>query len=129
VVGRNGCTAGELAQNPQLARMATVPLFLQMLMSVFRAGSPYRPLANVAEQEQIHELIASYVELRLASEVPQAARERFTIPQVRRLVILVELRRVGAQDGDGEGLASLVGGEGQRAAGGGVAGCPSPLAS
>lgn len=76
--------ATELEQNPQLARLATVPLFLQMLMSVFRAGSPYRPLPNVAEKEQIHELIASYVELRLASEAGQTARERFTIPQVRR---------------------------------------------
>jgi hypothetical protein len=75
--------ADELEQNGQLAHMAKVPLFLQMLMSVFRGGSPYRPLANVPEREQINELISSYVELRLAAEVPNLRDVRFTIPQVR----------------------------------------------
>lgn len=76
--------AQQLERNPQIADLACVPLFLQMLLSVFRQGSPYRPLANATEGEQIRELISSYVELRLAGEHPQWNAAGFTIPRVRR---------------------------------------------
>jgi hypothetical protein len=74
----------ELERNEQIARIASVPLFLQMLLSVFRAGSPYHPLPNASDEEQIRELISSYVELRLAGDTAEINKQRFTIPSLRR---------------------------------------------
>lgn len=75
--------AEKLEEFPQLAALAEVPLFLQMLMSVFRSGSTYRPLQNADEQQQTSELISSYVEMRLAADATHLKKDRFTIPQVR----------------------------------------------
>ncbi len=72
----------ELERNSQLSRLAQVPLFMQMILSVFRDGTPYRPLENVSDDEQIDELIASYVELRLSAGT--ALNRAYTIPLVRR---------------------------------------------
>lgn len=76
--------AVELERNDQIAKIASVPLFLQMLLSVFRARSPYRPLPSASDEQQIRELISSYVELRLAGDAEEIKKRQFTIPLLRR---------------------------------------------
>ena len=70
-----------LVKSPQLIRIAQTPLFLHMLSSVNRPNSPYRPVPNASDEQQIRELISTYVELRFQS--PEISESAATFPLVK----------------------------------------------